>query len=607
MNVSTRAGICVALALGAIVGASRGASAIALQKLTSEPTVTTFAGSGRPGIADGPAAQAEFMGPEGIAYDKYGDLYVADTPAQRIRMVDPHGNVTTVAGSGAVTLFGAGVGGGYRNGSALQAQFNAPTGVAVGPKGTIYVADLRNRCIREIRNGVVSTLAGDPSKDGDVDGPIAVATFSSPRGVAVDAQGRVWVADGAGGVREIARGRVSTLALSATAGARNVSVQITPTTETLFVTTPHAVVPVDLKTLRQLDLFATGSLPAYESPSHELAREGAEFVGPASAAAGLGLHSLVYTDDLFSSVHLAIGSYTRILGRQPLLRAGAVGGGFADGSIARAEFKQPMGIAVAPDGAIAVADTGNRRIRLISPFDRTIAANDPLVIPDVPYKGVYRVAIVGDSYVWDDVSRARSIGQIVWNGLCAARRARHHHCTIEVYPVRIDGTTFDALASYIRTFLTGGLVNDVYFMIPTYGHMGDAADARAALAPAYSAKMTPVLRGLQARMRASHTQLTALLVPGAWDMPDEATYRKLFTGFRNPGKTRRAYLQTLVAVRASGVRALNLWPAFFGNDAHDPHRNLFGAWDHHYTIFGNAVVAHAILHDVLRAHSNFVP
>jgi len=112
--------------------------------------VETLAGDVEPGDADGPGSAARFDGPTGLALDSQGHLYVADTRNHRIRKVGPTGKTTTLAGGEA----------GYADGPALQARFNAPCGVAVAPDGTVYVADTGNHRIRRIRDGQVTTLAG---------------------------------------------------------------------------------------------------------------------------------------------------------------------------------------------------------------------------------------------------------------------------------------------------------------------------------------------------------------------------------------------------------------------------------------------------------------
>jgi DNA-binding beta-propeller fold protein YncE len=121
-------------------------------RMVRDGNVTTVAGSGVPGDVDGAALQAQFNYPTGLAISpNEGAIYVADQCNHRIRMIRD-GQVTTVGGSGL---------GGYADGAALQAQFNAPTALAISPNGgAIYVADQCNHRIRMIRDGQVTTVAG---------------------------------------------------------------------------------------------------------------------------------------------------------------------------------------------------------------------------------------------------------------------------------------------------------------------------------------------------------------------------------------------------------------------------------------------------------------
>jgi sugar lactone lactonase YvrE len=159
------------------------------------------------GFVDGPPATARFDTPSGLAIDAAGILYVADTGNDAIRRVDAQGTVTTIAG---------GHGRGDRDGHALDARFNGPVGVAVSGGGDIYVADTYNHRIRRIdASGTVTTIAG--TTPGFQDGPAAQARFDTPCSLAVGPDGSIWVADtGNRAIRRIAPdGRVSTLAQSA--------------------------------------------------------------------------------------------------------------------------------------------------------------------------------------------------------------------------------------------------------------------------------------------------------------------------------------------------------------------------------------------------------
>ena len=177
-----------------------------IHKLSLEGVFTTLAG-GKEGFADGLGATASFNSPSGLAIDAEGNLFVADTGNNRIRKVTPEGQVTTIAGDGSA---------GYRDGPAGQAQFNGPIGVAVDPHGNVFVADSYNDRIRMIAaDGQVTTVAGK-GEPGFADGDRNTAMFDTPCGVAVTPDGSLIVADtGNDLLRKItADGTVTTYAIS---------------------------------------------------------------------------------------------------------------------------------------------------------------------------------------------------------------------------------------------------------------------------------------------------------------------------------------------------------------------------------------------------------
>lgn len=151
-------------------------------------TVSTYAGTCNPGFQNGAATVAMFDYPQGVAVDSTGNLYVADAGNNRIRRVDVvTKEVTTLAGSGAV---------GSANGAAGDATFNWPTGVALDSQGNVYVADEGNSQIRKIAasDHQVTTYAGSGVFD-YLDGPAATACFNYPYALAVDPLGGLCVAD----------------------------------------------------------------------------------------------------------------------------------------------------------------------------------------------------------------------------------------------------------------------------------------------------------------------------------------------------------------------------------------------------------------------------
>jgi len=184
-----------------------------------EPALSVLAGSGVPEKADGPSAKAGFNSPYGLAVDSQGQIYVADCYNNTIRVI-ANGIVGTVAGSSKGTdAYGFPLGG-LADGDAAKARFNKPRAVVVDGKGTIYVADTGNNVIRKISQGKVTTYAGT-GKAGLKNGSAKEAQFNAPSGLALDKSGNLYVADTLNNViRKITpKGIVSTYAGKSTGEA----------------------------------------------------------------------------------------------------------------------------------------------------------------------------------------------------------------------------------------------------------------------------------------------------------------------------------------------------------------------------------------------------
>jgi DNA-binding CsgD family transcriptional regulator/sugar lactone lactonase YvrE len=155
--------------------------------------LSTYAGTGKPGFTDGgPAASAQLALPVGLALDKQGNLYIADTLNMRIRKVDVRSEtISTVAGSGDTLEGDSGDGG-----LAVNARLSFPFGVAVASDGSIIIADTGNHRLRRITSGVIETIAGGSRWGflGDP-GPMHQAELSGPQAVTYDAHGNLFIAD----------------------------------------------------------------------------------------------------------------------------------------------------------------------------------------------------------------------------------------------------------------------------------------------------------------------------------------------------------------------------------------------------------------------------
>ena len=155
------------------------------------PWQTLLAGhKSEEGFKDGDGPEARFNCPRGIALDLHGNVLLADTCNHALRQVTRTGAVTTVAGS----MLGEE---GYADGVGAAARFYSPWGIAVDAHGTIFVADSSNHCLRKVApgDGAVSTLAGKGEEAGYVDAQGASARFHDPRGLAMDTDSNLIVAD----------------------------------------------------------------------------------------------------------------------------------------------------------------------------------------------------------------------------------------------------------------------------------------------------------------------------------------------------------------------------------------------------------------------------
>ena len=329
-----------------------------IRKVTSGGVVNTLAGSGMAGFADGTGTAAQFYNPSGVAVGDDGTVYVADSNNHRIRKVTAAGVVSTLAGSGTY---------GYADGTGTAAQFYSPTGVEVDSAGTAYVADYSNHRIRKITAaGVVSTLAGGGT-GGYVDGTGTAARFYFPRDVAVDDAGTVCVADfGNNRIRKVtAAGVVSTLAGSGTTGFADATGTAARFNSPRGVAVDGAgtVYVADRDNNRIRKVTAAGVVST-------LAGSGtAGFADGTGAGAQFNYPTGVAVDGA-GTVYVADQSNNRI---RKVSAAGVVStmagsgtAGFADGTGTAAQFNNPFGLAVDAAGTVYVADQSNNRIRKVT-------------------------------------------------------------------------------------------------------------------------------------------------------------------------------------------------------------------------------------------------
>ncbi len=187
-----------------------------IRKVDPSGIITTVAGNGNNDFTgdNGPALAASLNMPIAVAIDQDGSLYIADYGNNRIRKVDPNGIITTVAGSDNIAL--------GDNGPAIQASLNSPVGIALGPDGSLYIADASDARIRKVdANGIITTVAGNGVWGYSGDGqPAMQAQLAFPTDVALGPDGSLYITDGDNNnIRKVnPQGIITTLAGSGSAG-----------------------------------------------------------------------------------------------------------------------------------------------------------------------------------------------------------------------------------------------------------------------------------------------------------------------------------------------------------------------------------------------------
>ncbi|WP_443333805.1 NHL domain-containing protein [Streptomyces sp. CB02923] len=188
-----------------------------IRKITMDGKISTVAGTGTKDFSGdcGPAVSAQLNLPRGVAVDRAGAVYIADSDNHRVRKIAADGKICTVAGTGTQGSDGDG-------GPATAAQLDGPYGVAVDSTGTLYVTEYNKHRVRKITtDGTISTVAGTGAKGSDGDGgPAVSAQLTHPRGVTVGRAGELYIVDtGSHRVRKIAAdGRICTVAGTGTKG-----------------------------------------------------------------------------------------------------------------------------------------------------------------------------------------------------------------------------------------------------------------------------------------------------------------------------------------------------------------------------------------------------
>jgi sugar lactone lactonase YvrE len=358
----------------------------AIRKVTPEGVVTTLAGDssivyGSPldiqkGV-DGVGAAARFSNPSSLAVDAAGNVYVGDSVplgSGTIRKVTPTGAVTTLAGS----FLGA-------DGTGIAAQFSLPTGVAVDRAGNIYVADsgrVVGLTVRKVTpTGTVTTLAGLAGNGGSEDGTGSTARFGGiyegdggPCAVAVDRKGNVYVADvGNGLIRKVTPAGVVTTLAGMAGGGSGVAVD---SEGNIYVADTYN------HTIRKATPAGTNWLVTTLAGDSSIKDQygsavGGDTDGTGSAARfnyprGLAVDSTgnIYVADYGNNTIRKVtptGAVTTLAGDSSIKdQYGYPAGGYTDGTGSAARFEYPSAVAVDGVGNVYVADSGNNTIRKVT-------------------------------------------------------------------------------------------------------------------------------------------------------------------------------------------------------------------------------------------------
>ncbi len=320
-----------------------------------------LAGTGEAGFLDAPSMEAKFHHLSGIAKDAEGNLFIADTANNRIRMRSADGTITTIAGSGDF---------GFLNGAGTDARFAFPAAIAVDANGDLFVADTFNHSIRKISRPItnnqpwtVTTLAGSGAA-GNIDGSGGTARFSHPQGLAVDASGAVYVADsGNHAIRLVNQtGGVTTLPLTAPLNA-----------------------PLGLALDSAGDLYIADSgnhlIRKIDTGTGVMTTVAGETLGFADGAGALAQFQTPAAIAVDQQDHLYVADKSNHAIRKVVPRTGTVttvagsgDPGSDTGVDAQASFNCPVGLLIDEEGAVLVADSLNHRIRRVRADFITVAA-----------------------------------------------------------------------------------------------------------------------------------------------------------------------------------------------------------------------------------------
>lgn len=385
--------------------------------------ITTYAGSSEVGTnPEGtPAAAAKFLRLARIALDRAGNLYIADSPTQRILVIDAERReVRTFAGTGKAGFSGDG-------GPAHQARMRYPEGLFVAPNGDVFFADVANHRVRKVdaRTGVIDTVAGNGERGFSGDGgPAREARLWSPGRVWVEADGDLLISDILNSrIRRVdaATGIITTVAGSGGFGDGGPATQATLSVPGDIVCAGGRVYVADYGTrrVRVVDL-ATGTISTVAgggSRSEDgIAATEAELLLPEGIAVD-GDRALYIADNPRSRV-FRVDLKTGLI--HTFAGDGEVGYSGDGGPATAARLNLPGAVSVDPEGQVYIADFGNQVVRRVDPASGTIRTltaageGDPMQVGVVSLEAKARGLlhlVAGEAEVrwWDPLGKVVSL------------------------------------------------------------------------------------------------------------------------------------------------------------------------------------------------------
>ena len=337
-------------------------SARKIRKVNAWGIITTFAGTGwggRFGGDGGPAIDAQ-LSPYDVAVDGAGNLYIADTGSHRIRKVDSTGTITTIVGPGSTVINHRG-GFGGDGGPATAALLREPHGVALDAAGNLYIADTRNYRIRKVdSSGVITTIAGTGEYGFNGDGGLAIdAQLSGPHNVAVDGDGNLYIADRDNNrIRKVdSSGTITTIAGNGPSVAHGI-----------YGGDGGPAVDAQLYFPSDVALDAAGNLYIADKGNHRIRK--VDSTGTITTIAGTGEYGF-----------------------------GGDGGPAID-----AQLSSPSNVALDAAGNFYIADTGNLRIRVVTPNPLQTGGQNYYFFPHLAVGAGWQTTITYINYSAEEVT-----------------------------------------------------------------------------------------------------------------------------------------------------------------------------------------------------------